>query len=544
MNVVAERVVYCPHTTEDRDGFFVRETRYHDDGRVEFVPRWIPDVKITAYVTRDKYRRHQQKKEFEEISKLKEVIATPVMLPKALGRALGRSSEKYQFQSSPYLYGLGVDYTAMIKYRYHLKYPQAVTKVKRVAAFDIETSMKDESIIIVGASFRDKAIVAIRRDYMAHLGGNDEERSELVQAAMQAQLKEVLERRKVNVEIVWADTPGELVAVCIKRLHEWQPDFVSVWNINYDLPRCEAALAKEGYDLADVFSDPVVPPEFKSYYYDAGDKSKVKNDVKKSLHIADVWNVVLAPSGFMWIDSMYIYRQLRLAEGMLPSYSLEAILTRELGHGKLKCDVPGKGGEWHVQMQKLHCAEYVAYNLYDCIGLEELDEKTLDLSVSLPIFCGYMPVESFHKSSKRTETMFHFHILPQGYVMGTPSFNMGIELDSKLPNRADWIAILRSDMIRLPGIQALEDVDTKTSRVYMHSSDFDVTGTYPNIQTLLNIGRVSMRLETISLGDTDPEERRYYGAALLGGDVNAHQVSRRLFKMPGHDEMLDEFLKE
>lgn len=544
MKVVAERVVYCVDADKQNDGFFVRETRYHDDGRVEYVPRWLPDIQVSMYVTREKYRTHQQKKEYEEMSKLKEIKATPVTMARAIGRALGRNQDLHRLAASPYVYGLSMHPTAIIKYRYAKKYQDAVTKVKRIAAFDIETSMKDESIIIAGATFKDKAVVAVRRDFMSHLAVTDRDMTELVENALDAQLGEVLKRRNVDVEVVWCDTPAQLVIECVERLHKWMPDFVSVWNINFDLPRCIAALEAENYRLTDIFCDPCVPHEFRHCEYVAGDKSKVKAGEEKSLHVADIWNYLDCPSGFMWIDSMYIYRQLRLAEGMLPSYSLEYVLTRELGHGKLKCNVPGKGGPWHTEMQRNYPAEYVAYNLYDCIGLEELDEKTLDLSVSLPIFCGFLPVEEFHRSSKRSESKYYFHALSKGCVMGVPSYNTGIPADKRLPNRSDWIAILRSDMIRLKGIQVFDDLETPTSRVYMHSSDFDVTGTYPNIQTQLNISRTTMRLETLSLGDTDYHERRYYGSALLGGDVNAHQVSRRLFAMPSHEKMLDEFMSQ
>lgn len=539
---VAERVVYRKDPLSDNDGFFVRETQYHDDGRVLFVPKWLPNLPVDAYITQKTKRKHRQKKEFEHLDNLVKVSSTPARLDSAIAKPLAIRNANY-ISASPYVYGYSICPTAKLKYKYHLKYPKARTTHKRVAAFDIETSMADGSIIISGFSFKNIAVIGIVRSFVSKLAFTDEDRERMTRDALEAQLGDVLRKRNIKVELVWCDTPAQTFLACIKRMHELQPDFISVWNIAFDLPVCIKALKDEGYDLGDVFSDPVVPREYRHCEYVAGDTTKIKNGKPMSLHPADVWNYMDAPSGFMWIDSMFIYRNLRLAAGMETSYKLDHILTKVLGHGKLKCDVPGDGGEqWHITMQKDHPFEYIAYNLYDCIGLEELDEVTQDLSVSLPIFCGFMPIETYHRSTARTENKLYFHALAKDQVIGCVGFKSADEFEERLPARTDWIAILQSALIGIPGVPIFNDLDTPNSRVFLHNSDFDITGTYPNIQTLLNISKSTMEMETMQLLDTNYYDRRYYGSALLGGTTNAYQVSRRLFEAPSFEELLAGFV--
>ena len=65
-----------------------------------------------------------------------------------------------------------------------------------------------------------------------------------------------------------------MVVACFNKAHEWKPDFVSIWNLDFDITKVTSALKNGGLDPADVFSDPSVPKEFKFFHYKQGSKQK------------------------------------------------------------------------------------------------------------------------------------------------------------------------------------------------------------------------------------------------------------------------------
>lgn len=79
---------------------------------------------------------------------------------------------------------------------------------------------------------------------------------------------------------------------------------------------------------------------------------------------------------------MCFFKINRVREQNRPSYSLDSILNDELDLEKLKFkEAEGyEGLELHQLMQSKYKLEYGIYNVFDCIALELLDEKTGDLS--------------------------------------------------------------------------------------------------------------------------------------------------------------------
>jgi hypothetical protein len=60
-----------------------------------------------------------------------------------------------------------------------------------------------------------------------------------------------------NLEIL--DTPVDILKAAIDQLHKWMPDFVAIWNINYDIPLMNKTFLKYGMDLSEMWCDKRIP---------------------------------------------------------------------------------------------------------------------------------------------------------------------------------------------------------------------------------------------------------------------------------------------
>src|SRR5690606_27327645 len=152
------------------------------------------------------------------------------------------------------------------------------TKLCTVAGLDSETDMVrgDGKIIMLGISYRDRAYTAIVKSFVAGLENVEED----LQALARKYIPEVMDKRNITWEIELVDTPADTVIQCLKRLHGWKPDWVSIWNMDFDYKKMQEALDDAGIDIAKVFSDPSVPDRFKFFHWHQGSLVKRTEDGK------------------------------------------------------------------------------------------------------------------------------------------------------------------------------------------------------------------------------------------------------------------------
>ena len=439
----------CRHVVHVRSQFggsddihFIKEIEHLPDGTTKPNIRILKNFKRPFWVTKEGFRNHEKKKEWEKISRLQRKETTQSQLTRNIARALGRPGMKgglRQICDSQYVYGADVSSGAIIKNKYRKAFPDTFTP-SAVAVLDIETDVVSgtEEPIIVGLTFKDKAVVAVLESWYQHPDPN---------SAIQKKFTELLgkyqEERNIKLEVVMCKTPSECCAEALKRAHVWRPDFVTCWNMAFDLQEIEKCLIRGGYDPAWVFSDPSVPDEFKHYRFIEGPSQKVTSSGKvMPLAPAERWHRVECPASFQFVDAMCVYYMLRIALGKEPSYGLDPILDKNLGIRKLKFkEADHKTGlGWHVFMQKHYKAEYIIYNLFDCISVELLDDKSSDLSRTLPIQAGNSLFDRFNQQPRRLVDELHFVCLEQDLVIATtPSSMKDEELDTLVLGVEGWI---------------------------------------------------------------------------------------------------------
>lgn len=312
-----------------------------DKRRIPFVkleydylrPFWIDP----AVAKPEHLRPYKEKKDYMLKSKLKKFSVTQSQLGRAVAKALNDYSQGPKPQvrilaRSPYLYGADVSSVCCIKNDYRTNYPGIISR-NTVAGGDIETNVyeseNDGQIICMSVTHKENVYLAYLKHWVSDL--EDPVKETLEELERIPELVTLKKARNLKVEVEVVNTPADIIIQCIRRLHEWKPDFFAFWNMDFDMSKIIKCLEYYGIDPAVVFSDPKVPPEFRKFHYRQDQAlNTTASGVSKSKGPEDQWHWVTAPASFQCIDSMSTYRVTRLAKGKEPSYALDAILRKEL----------------------------------------------------------------------------------------------------------------------------------------------------------------------------------------------------------------------
>lgn len=543
-----KHAVYVPAQDGSKsDILFVKESIHLKDGtRVPNV-RMIQDFKRDFYITKEGFRNHTDKKEWEDTKKLQKFSTNQNRLIESIGRAFGRPAIKGSLKmvaNNPYLYGADITTPTLAKKRYMDEFPDC-RSINSVAVLDIETDVVKghEEPIYIGATFKDKAVLAVTKEFL----GTTLKAEDKLQQKFDQYLGDVKKERGTNLITLVVDNPAEGVKQVMDHIHSWMPDFLTLWNMDFDIPRMEEVLVKYGYSPADVFSDPKVPNKYRYFKYNQGKSHKVTaSDKFMSVHPADRWHTVDCPASFFIIDSMCVYKLLRAANGNEPSYGLDYQLNKHIKRGKLKFEEADQytGLEWHQFMQKNYKIEYGIYCLFDCIGVELFDEKLRDLAQSISVQCGPSEYKIFNSQPKRLVNDLHFFALDRNKVLASCGKDVKTELDDKVISKKDWIITLPSYLVKTDGLKVVNETPELSTLIYVHVADLDVSSGYPTIQRILNMSKETTYRELSKMRGISEWTQRMAGINLTASHVNAYEIACNLFKAPRFDDLLAEFEKD
>lgn len=543
-----KHIVYCESNIGCDDLLVVKEKILLKSGEVVPNLRFIKNYKRDFYVTKDRYRKpDSQKKEWEELNKVKRFSTTQSNLLRSIGKALGRPGGKGNLRMlarSPFLYAADISTSALLNHQYKEKYG-GWRVPSTVAVLDLETDVvKGHERPIYGSlTFKDRVYLGVTEEFIGTISNPVEK----LQAMAKKLIGKQIEERNIKLEIEVVQDAGRLCKTLLDRAHEWKPDFVAIWNLDFDIPKITKVLLYYGYDLATVFSDPSVPEEFKSFKYRRGQTQKVTvSGAITPIHYADRWHSVICPASFYFIDAMCVYKKIRVGAPNETSYSLDAILKKNIDMGKL--EVPGTehvtGLDWHVLMQKDYKLEYGIYNIFDCIGVEILDEKTKDLATAFPVQAGISDFKDYNSQPKRLVDKLHFFCLEYDLVIASVSNDMVEELDKFVVGMRDLIVTLPSFLVEDNGLFNIEELPNRRSMMRIHVNDLDVKGAYPETESALNISKETTYRELSKIEGVDEVTKRFCCINITASHVNAVEICKRIFKAPDLNTLLVEFEKE
>lgn len=560
--VECKHVVFIPATEDGGDDYhYIKEVVHMKDKTLIPKTRVIKNYQRPYMVTKEAYRNHAQKKEWEEASRVQLYKSTQSNLVRSIARTLempGFSGSLKRLMRAPkeprkqangkyrpggqFVYGADILSTSVIKQEeYMAKYPQC-NSFATVACTDTETNMitRDGKIIMQTISMGKKVYTAVDKAFLANY--SDPEKS--LRETMMVVMPELITDRGIDWEIEMVENQAIIVCKVIEKAHQWMPDFLSMWNADFDIKKMIEALKWGGMEPKDVFSDPRLPHWLRGFEYKIGNDTK-KTASGKSMPLAPhmVWNTVVTPASFYIVDSMCAYKQIRTGKQEERSYGLDFILNKHLKRGKLKFTAADhlKGADWHTFMQIHYPLEYVIYNVFDCVGMEMLDEKTRDLAVAMPQGAIMSDYSKFNSQPRRVCDKLHYFCLERGKVMGTTSDEMKTELDDKVISLRQWIVMLPAHLVADNGLQLILEYPMLRSNIRTHIGDLDVSASYPNGGSTHNISRETTKKELVSIAGVSEQVRRMQGINFSGGATNAVEICSNVFKMPTISMWIDAY---
>jgi len=489
--IECKHAVHVTHPEESEDIHFVKEVIHYEDGTLEPNTRIIKNFKRPFWITKKGFRDHEQKKEFELLERVERFQSTQSELVRAVslalhGRPPARRASLRDLADSPFLYGTDMLSTTYLKDTYRRKFGELITAYN-VCVVDTETDMLfgTNEIIMTTISYKNRVYTSIVRSFFDGVA----DVMPRLHAAFQKYLSNVemeLDKKKglepVNIikmrDIQWeveiVDNALESVKQVFKRAHEWKPDLMAFWNMDFDVTKIEETCKKYQYPIEHLYSDPSVPGPYKYYKYKRGpDKKITESGVVKNIEPSENWHVVTAPASFYLVDAMCVYRRLRIADGKDPSYALDAVLNKNLGARKLKFEETNhlSGARWHMEMQRNYKFEYVIYNIFDCVSVEMLDEKTKDLQFAFASQCGASDFSLFPSQPKRLCDNISFFIEQEKLIWGTTGSNMYSELDELTTSNKGWIVTLPAHLVADNGLQCIEEYPDLRTNIRTHFGD-------------------------------------------------------------------------
>ena len=442
---------------------------------------------------------------------------------------------------SPYVFGADIKSTACIKKDYKVKYPDVNTEFT-VAVFDIETDMLHgtEESIMATLSFGKKCLTVVKKSFVE--GILDVERK--LRVLLDKYIGDIIKKREIEVQFMFVDTELDKFAKCFERAHELKPDFMTIWNQKFDVTKFIQACEKEGVDPADVACDPSVPNEYKFFRFKLGpSQKKTAKGLVMPIKPAAQWHTAFFPASFYIIDSMCAYKHTRAGKQEETSYALDSILKRNSIGGKLKFEEANEytGKAWHEFMQKNYPLEYIVYNIYDCIGVELLEEKIKDLRVVLQQFSDTSDFEDFKSQPRRKCDELHWFLLEHGFVIGTTNNKLSGEMEKMILSRENWIITLANSLNDNSGLALLEENPHIKTSIYAHNGDLDVRASYPFGEVCFNISRRTTVRELCKIVGIDEHEFRMQNMGLSAGHVNSLEYTISMFNAPKPVDVLSLF---
>lgn len=552
---------HIPKTDGGREDYhYVREDITYESGKVEPNTYLVANFKRPIFVTTPTYRNHKEKKEFEHKERLTMQMTTQSDLNMTTARLLGQPHLARQIdevKSSPFVYGYDVSSTSLIKYT-SLKKNDFIQSLYTVAAFDIETNPNTDEILMASIVMGKKAYVSVLRSFVKYIPDT------------QRRVKEMSDRLLVNhkdleITVALHDNEVDMLKDVFRVANDWKPVFMAIWNMDFDITKILNCLKKYNVNPIDVFCEQKIPRYARICRYKRGQSKKVtQSGAVKPINPSLQWHTLICTSPFYVIDAMCTYRQLRMAKQEEPSYSLDSILQKELGTRKLRFEQAEEYSEvkWHLFMQENYPIEYIVYNIYDCLGILELEEKNKDMSSVLPAFAGITDFQKFNSQIKKiTDALFLFG-LEKDMITGTvgaipkemedvvdgadaeedddtdeEEFNEDDPNNYKTLGLKGWIQLLPQNLLVQDGLRCLEEYPDVVTNLRGLTSDLDSISSYPSCLQAGNVSKATCVNEIIDIKGVSEEDFREQNLVLCLGATNMLDYFHVMFDMPSIDEI-------
>lgn len=415
-DVVAKANIHsCLVRTRHGSSVIVKEKLLLTDGST------LPNIvcfnnpRRSFYITSPRYQTYRFKPDYELISRCdKHTCCAHELNDKvltALGkRVSGQWVDNATIFKHPYVFGADISIEALIKMKYLDEYPDA-NLTPTTGFLDIEVSIDTGQIILISYTYEDKVFTACLRSFCfrEENGTRMSFDEQYITQHVRTTLENYTQGVKFDYQIKIFNTEAEIINWIFKHIHVSMVDFIGIWNMNYDLPKIISTLTKLGPSVpAAVFANPSIPAELRYFrYYE--DKNR------PVAHFTLRWHWLYSACGSQFIDSMGLYTQCRRTTGFRARYTLDSILKDSIGAEKL----PLAEGS-HTIMQRHHFEDYVAYNIFDVVGMRLLENKNGDITAA-NVLAGPTPISKFATQTTRATDNMYWNLIKKGMVLSSYS---------------------------------------------------------------------------------------------------------------------------
>lgn len=534
--------VYIPPPSPDKpDLHFVKENVHYSDGTTSPNTRIFYDFKRPYWIVHKGARNYTQPKEWIDLEFVTQYETTQSRLVQDAARSLGIPYFKgslRQLSQNPYLFGTDIKSTAIIKHSYQTKYKDTKPTYYSYASFDVETDVLygTEEIVLATTAFKNLIITAVTKDFVKGCHNPEEK----IRMATSKYLREYIDKENLINENYVVDSEIDALKIIFKRLHELKPDFLGIWNIDFDLRKVMRACERANFPIEELLSDPSIPKEYRYFRYEPGAaQKKMASGRVMPLPNSARWSTAQCPASFYLIDAMQVFKQVRLGKPERPSYSLDAILSTELKLGKLKFEAAKNydGLAWHIYMQKNYPIEYDVYNKFDSYSMLLLDRKNKDVSFSLPLYSNASDFADFKSQPRRSMDKLHWYCLQNGKVIGTTNATVSDEYTKSI-NVSGWITNLAAPLITEQGQRLIKESPSIVTTIYTNVGDLDVASSYPNGIITYNISKETTSKEVLEVIGIPRRVYERDNMLLINGHTDAVQWCVSICQFPNTKQLL------
>lgn len=554
-------VSYAKNRFNKRDDMLIVKERVKDTvtGAEHPVLRLVPNLKRPFQVTKPGLRNHTQKKDYESPENLDHYECTQAELPYRLATALKVHHPAPYISdlcNSPYVYTADIE--SRVLYRYQemqrgIRENNGWTPKATMAVLDFEADVVHgtDRITSGAISMGKYAVIAVTKEFAKGMLNPEQE----ILEEAHKHLKEHIDKRKIEIKVKLVENDLEVILAMFKFAHALKPDFLSIWNMSYDMGKILEVLERENIDPADVFCDPKIPREYRHFKYKVdGESKKGKADAdpkkkSKNKHISELWHVVDCPASFYIIDNMCLFARLRAIEQKRTSYKLDDILQEMVDLRKLnfkEADHIQEGTlEWHRFMSTQHKALYCVYNLFDCISMELLDDVIGDVQVKTLPYAASTPLGRMQSNPTRLANAYYFYMREEGlYPCAAGNQMAEPEFDRQILNRRGWPVAL-DNRLTVPNIgrKRIADIVSEYTRMFSNVADADIASGYPTSQRVMNASRSTTIAEICRIKGIPEATHRRIAVNLTAAPANAVDICQTVLGMPTLNDLLDDFTR-
>jgi len=488
--------------------------------------KFIKDPYRHFWIHQQKYRTYKYKREYADMNECDKYKVKNVDLVKAIKQQLGIYSGKDSLRevcNSPYVYGADIDIQVLIKMSYLEKSSDLLVPYT-VGAMDSEANIWSDYRINILSFIHGRSIyVGILHDYLLNKKTNDGSYYTIsdIHETVLKEIGDILDKYKFNVEYQIFNTDIEIIKYIFSKIHYHKTDFISIWNMPFDMGFILKRIQDEGLDPYDILVPKEVPRDYGEVRY--------YKDPKVVDHFTLNWDMCYIPGYTQVLCSMRLYSRLRIIKGKESSYALDYITKKEIDLGKQK--IIGT----HHEMQEKHFLEYIAYNIMDNILLILLEEKNKDIS-SMTQLLGNSLIGDFSKQTILLKNAFYQYCIERGKVPATVGTQMLTPYDELVPKLGG--TVLPPYLISGAGLKAIKQRPNHETLINIFVKDEDVGSEYPNTMSGLNISKETKLSTMIGINGFKYEDIEPLFGGLASPMENAVPLCNKYFNLPNYQEML------